>query len=185
MKIKIIEGTVLHEKLKAFKVKCQQANQMAKELALSIPGVSQWHISHDAIAGGLTAVRFKDRSFITKNLFRLAFPSKSKDAFFPKDVKENAVLLAKIKSLPVVTRAEVARILGYEPQMLEKAGVDYFSFSPGLSLGEKHFLVEIPEEATFKLIAGMKEITKSEFLKLSGENEAIIEKKNKKSKQPA
>lgn len=168
MKYKIEKGTPLFTKLDNLGEQIRKVNKQACDLVKEM-GFSNFHPKGNFIlAGGISAVHAdkkpKDYAF--------AYGSSEPNAFFPRKIKTNKELLAKINALPTIDASALNDLVNFDPftdsSDITPTGGRRISFHPGIAWKKKYILIDIANyyEDSYKPAKHMIEITTAEFKKL-------------------
>lgn len=169
MKVKVLKGTELFDSLHGLYNKIKDANDQAKALALTIPGLDQFYIAPPGVAGGMTGMTFKKGFSPDRRFWKLAFPGQSTVAFFPKQREKNRELLKKIKALPVIFTGLIHEVLKYDIQIFGVDDQSCLSTIPVITFGAEYTLVHINENAVYEKLEDMIEVDDLEYEKLKAE----------------
>lgn len=160
MKYKISKGCYLFDKLMEVGRRMIECNAQARQMVRNIKGAGKFHIARNAIAGGISCIRFKE-----KPLGWVRYSRKYQGLYKP--AAKNKIYHTLIGSLPVVESEEVAKLLKFKDQTYFVDDTMHWISCPGVRWKKNFILVSVPSEVKYKPLPGMKEILESEFIKLS------------------
>lgn len=139
-------------KFSSLELKIKEVQLAQKKFASEI-GVEQYRQANLVAYGGISSVIFKEKPNV--KVWRSVY----KDEYMPKaNSKEGKVLLSKIKSLPIVSRDELNKCIGFDGGIVYRIGFamnnkNYYGFEVGEDWG-----VKIPKDC--------KEVTYTEYKKM-------------------
>lgn len=166
MYFKVDKKSDLYDKLKVIQIRMKVANKASLDLATRL-GFKQWRgESNMTIAGGIVSFYSKAKP----DGYRYTYGSDMPNDFFPKKIKANKELLAKIEALPTVSSFDFTDLIKYDwRKCSEETGVRHGQkrvlFTPGLSFPKNgEILINVPEWITkYKPVLGMIEILSTEY----------------------
>lgn len=151
--------------MEELRLKILSANKEAGKLAKEM-GFKQWRQRSMKLAGGIESL-YADKK---PEGFAYTYGSKEPNDFFPKKIKANKEILAKIDALPVVLHGELNNLINYDwraSTSFNKNGGQQICFSTGILFKKNFVLIDWPEYVKYKPVKGMTEITFSEYQTLS------------------
>lgn len=167
MKIKVVKGSEVFDKLTALIERCQECNKAVKVVADEL-GAKRILTHSFYRAGGVTGFMLAEKPEGWKNTGLYGY-------YFPKSIKANRVLLDRIAALPSVNNKEFNEVIGYQNQTVTTAEGNWmmarsYGLFGGVGLGVH--LIELSDGAKFDLLPGMEEIKTSEYLAIMAQLEA-------------
>lgn len=160
MKYVVFKGSSLFDSLIGLQKRIKSVNKAAFDLAATVR-CTKIARGYNSIAGGISAFSYDSKP----PLFVLAGKSWER-RYYPRKCKDNKALLEKIHALPRVEYSELNELIGFKSQSYGKGRGITFCNCPGIHFFRNYVLVEVDEEAKYKPVIGMKEITVSEFNQL-------------------
>ena len=155
MKFKVNKGTKLFNELIAVLKKMDQCHHAAWEIVEEV-GATSYRGSYWRIGGGITALGFKKQPEGYRK-------EEGYNSYFPKKIKVNKELLAKIDALPTVTFEDINTPLKFDfPQHIGNKMVNV----PEVLFRKDHVLINVKDECTYTPVEGMIEILGSEWIAL-------------------
>lgn len=158
MKYKVLKTSPLGKQLMELHDRMKDASTQADKLVKELKG-KKYCRSRGGVAGGISAIEFDEKPAGWK-----IEGEKWRGFYMPKS--NNKEMREKIRALPVIGYGEVNKILSFKQQSYGKRDGIYFVNCPGILWRKSYILIEVQEELKYKPVAGMKEITVSEFNKL-------------------
>lgn len=169
MYYKVDKTTELYAKLKEVQAKMKAANKAAHKLATEL-GFEKWRgESNMVIAGGIVSLYAETKP----EGYSYTYGSKMPNDFFPKKIKANKEILAKIEALPIVDSFDFTDLIKYDWRQHQtptgdRLGQSRVLFTPGLSFPKNgEVLISFPDYIKkYKPVKGMIEIISTEYKKL-------------------
>ncbi len=158
MKYKVSLTSPLGKKLLELKKRMLDVSKQADKLAKQLKG-KKYCRGMSGVAGGISAIEFDEKPVGWKKV-----GAKWQSLYMPK--RNQKELWNKINALPIIEHDEVNKILAFKRQSYANKQGMYFVNCPGVLWRKSCILIEVQEELKYKPVAGMKEITVSEFNKL-------------------
>lgn len=158
MHYKIVKGTPLFKSLDDLRQRMADCNKVAAKLAKKLGGKA-WVYDRYYLGGGLSAVEFDEKPAGWKMVGR-----PWQNLYMP--LANKKILWDEISALPTIEKDEMQALLHYKSQSFEDSGNIVWSDLPGIYFRKNAVLIEIRAEASYKPVAGMKEILHSEFIKM-------------------
>ena len=158
MKYKITQGSPIFQELQDLLVLMNVAHLAAVAIMREVKA-DRYHIAPGAIAGGVSYFAFDKPPIplLWKAYKRLP------GLYRPKDIKANRDLNRRIGELPTVKDRELASIVKLRMQLLPSPEGLRVLIIPGMRWGRDFILMELPDDADYKPLRGMTEITVAEF----------------------
>lgn len=159
MKYKVLKTSPLGRKLMELQGEMNEVGSIADKLVKELGGKKYCRNRH-ALYGGISAIEFNEKpsGWIT-------IGKKWQGLYMP-NAKQKAIW-EKINSLPLIKHESLNSILKFNKQSYCSHGRMYYVNCPGVLFRKLCILIEVNEELKYKPVPGMKEITVSEFNKLS------------------
>lgn len=158
MKYKVSNNSPLGKKLTELRNRMLEASKQADKLAKEF-NAKKYCRNTNGVAGGISAIEFEEKPAGWKKV-----GAKWQNLYMP--IASKKELWSKINALPLISHNEVNDILKFKRQSYANKQGMYFVNCPGVLWRKTCILIEVQEELKYKPVAGMKEITVSEFNKL-------------------
>lgn len=159
MKYKVSNTSPLGKKLLALQKKMSAAIKESDKLVKELKG-KKYCRARNVVTGGISAIEFDEKPQGWK-----VVGDKWQSLYMPK--RNQKELWDKINALPVIEDDELNTLLSFKKQTYASRGGMYYVNTPGVLFRKSCILIEVQEELKYKPVAGMKEITVSEFNKLA------------------
>lgn len=156
---KIHESSETGKNLQSFVDKCNEVSETARQW-VEKQGGSSYFESPDGMSGGVSAVEFENT--IAKEGWERVEGLNGVSAFFP---VEGSELEKEMYALPIVSEAELIKILHFLPRMNSKGKAMPFTFgntTPVLFVYNGYWYVDVPYECKHEDI---EPIAEKEFLR--------------------
>jgi hypothetical protein len=167
MKIKVVKGSEVFDKLTALMERCQECNEAA------------WVIGREFAATGiLRPSRYRAGGLVGFGLPQKPEHWKQADQYgyyFPKVLKVNRALLDRIYALPYVDETAFNEVIGYKRQSFSSGSGIIMARTYGLTIGLEVGLIEMHDGIKYELLPGMEEVKNSEYMALMAELEKAKE----------
>lgn len=161
MKFKINKGTELFEKFQQLKQDINEVDQKATELVKSIGHSNHCRAPH-YLAGGIGAIEIKGMSLKDRKGW-VRVTKQDINLWMPRNNKENAELIGKIKALPKLDYAALNDLIGFKAGATNSLG---WATHPGVIWRDEYILIEMTDGQIYEPCEGMEEILTSEYQRL-------------------
>lgn len=168
---KVSENSKLFKQLQELNVEAKKARKATSKMLKSIPNSTSLYVPSSTFAGGIEEIGFKNIFDIPKDWVQ---KREAKGHYFAKprtNRKSCKEILAKFEALPKVTYDKFNNLIKYDA-FITTDKYHTITWIPRVRLTDNMCLIVIDEEyfdCGYKPVAGMKEITRSEFEKLWNE----------------
>ena len=169
MKFKIEKGTGLFEAFLVLKERIRITNAQAFEVVEEL-GLTRYCPELYCLAGGISAFVIDDFTQFKRKNWAAINARKYSNFFFPKKIKANEALLAKIKALPKLQYNELNDLIQFKAGSTTILG---WALHPGVIWRDDFVLIDTTEGQIYEPVADMIEILESEYIRLKNATPSV------------
>lgn len=155
MYFKINRDTPTGQKVVELHNRMVACNDAAKALVDELGGGSKIVSTSRYAAGGLYGIQYKEQP----DGWKKVYDHHEGNFYYPKATKANLPLRLRLANLPVVTREEIAHLVGFQDQIVGTRWI----YTVGFVFGDNEYLFSTDDEAEFTPNDDMIELKASEY----------------------